>query len=168
MPGTLKTNARLTANAGSVVNFLMNATKQSQLQCASMTMNGTVKVTLLSNYTPKLGDEFTLWTSTGSFTGTPQFDLPALPDGLYWDVSGVADKTGVLRVTDDPAGIGAIALNSEVECEVFTLGGTKVAALVATKADAARLVRQKGLPVGTYVLKMRDGRRSEVQKVVVK
>ena len=168
MPGTLKTNARLTANAGSVVNFLMNATKQSQLQCASMTMNGTVKVTLLSNYTPKLGDEFTLWTSTGSFTGTPQFDLPALPDGLYWDVSGVADKTGVLRVTDDPAGIGAIALNSEVECEVFTLGGTKVAALVATKADAVRLVRQKGLPVGTYVLKMRDGRRSEVQKVVVK
>lgn len=168
LPGTIKTNARLTANSGAVVNFLFGSAKQSQLQCASMTMNGTVKVTLLNGYTPKAGDEFTLWTVSGSYAGTPQFDLPALPEGLYWDVSGVADKNGVLRVSEDQAGIGAIAANAEVYCEVYTPGGTKVAALQTAKANAVVQLQKQYLPAGTYIVKMRDGRRSETHKMVVK
>jgi len=167
-PGTIKTNARLTANEGSVVNFLFNASKKSQLQCASLTMNGTVKVTLLSGYTPSLGDEFTLWTVSGTFTGSPSFDLPALPDGLYWDVSGMTEKTGVLRVTDDPSGIGAIAAQAEVVCEVFTLGGNKVATLNTTKAGAVQQIQKEGLPTGTYIAKMQDGRRAEAMKVIIR
>jgi autotransporter-associated beta strand protein len=97
-PGIIKTTAQLKALAGSTVTFLFNSTKQSALQPQIFTMNGTVKVVLLDDYVPQIGDEFTLWTTTGTFSGTPEFDLPLLPPGLEWDTSEVAQKTGVLRV----------------------------------------------------------------------
>ena len=167
-PGTLKTNGQLRVNDGGVLKFLINGTKQSQIQPASMVMNGTVQVELLSGYEPKLGDEFTLWTVTRTFSGTPKWDLPALPDGLYWDVTGLAAQTGVLRITDDASGIGSIAADSEVACEVYTLSGMKVAQLQTQKKAAVAGAREQGLPAGTYIIKLRDGRRSEAQKVIVR
>ena len=97
-PGTIKTTALLNAMEGSVVNFLFNNNKQSTLQPMMLTMNGTVKVTLLNGYTPQEGDEFTLWTTTSTYKGTPTFQLPQLPAGMAWDTSQVAQKTGVLKV----------------------------------------------------------------------
>ena len=167
-PGTLKTTAMTRIDEGAVVNFLINASKQSLLQVPYLTMNGTVKVTFTGNYTPKLGDEFTLWNATLSFSGSPKWELPALPDGLYWDVSGLAQKQGVIRITDDPSGIGAIAAGQQVACEVYSLSGSKVATLQATKAEMVAAVRKAGVRPGTFIVKMSDGHRTEVQKVVVK
>ena len=124
-PGTVKTLALMNVQSGAVVDFIINSTKNSQLQAASLLMNGTVKVTL-SSYTPVKGDEFTLWTVSGTFSGTPSFDLPELPEGLYWDPTGLKDKTGVLRVTDDPTlGINPATMGNEPGA-VYDLRGHKV------------------------------------------
>ena len=167
-PGTIKTMGLVNVKEGAVVNFLFNSSKRSQLQPDMLTMNGTVKVTLLNDYMPQAGDEFTLWTASTKFSGTPSFDLPVLSDGLYWDVTGVSQKVGVLRVTTEPTGIGSIASSAEVECEVYTLSGAKVASFVSTKAGAADEARRQGLQTGTYIVKLRDGWRSEAQKVMVR
>ena len=168
-PGTIKTGAMMRVNDGATVNFLFNATKQSTLQPAFLTMNGTVKVTLLNGYTPKVGDEFTLWTVTRTFSGTPHFDLPELPEGLYWDTRDVAKANGVLRVTDDGSlGIGRLAADAEVSCEVYDLSGVRVATFGSIKAEAAAQVQRMPLSQGTYILKMHNKQRTEVSKVVVK
>ena len=98
-PGTIKSTVSLIANDGVTVNFIIQSNeKYSRLENATMTMNGTVSVTLLDGYTPAVGDEFTLWTCTGNFRGTPVIDLPTLPAGMAWDTTALAQKTGVLRI----------------------------------------------------------------------
>ena len=125
-PGTIKCSNLLNAASGSVINFLISSSKNSALDVKSLAMNGTVKVTLINNYVPALGTEFTLWTASSTFSGTPSFDLPDLPEGLYWDPTGLKDKTGVLRVTDDPTlGINPATLGNEPGA-VYDLRGQKV------------------------------------------
>ena len=100
-PGTIKTVAMLNAQKGSVVNFIVKSTeKYSMLTPSLLTMNATVRLTLLDDYSPAVGDEFTLWTVTSTFSGTPEYDLPALPAGMAWDTDGLAQKTGVLRIVE--------------------------------------------------------------------
>ena len=152
-PGTIKCSNTINANAGSTINFLRNATKNSTLDTKNLTFNGTVKLTLVNGYTPKLGDEYTLWTVSGTLSGTPTFDLPELPEGLYWDVRGLSEKTGVLRVTDD-ATVGIRRLQADADPRnVYDLQGRLVSRQPTT-------VSTQGLPAGVYI---RGGR-----KVVVK
>ena len=105
-PGTFMSVGTLKVNEGATLNFLFNSTKQSTINVTgTLSMNGTVKVTLLGNYVPSVGDEFTLWTVshpslTPKFNGTPTFDLPTLPAGLAWDTSDVTAINGVLRVVE--------------------------------------------------------------------
>jgi autotransporter-associated beta strand protein len=168
-PGTIKTNLVTRINEGATVNFLIGSAKQSTLQMGTMlAMNGTVKLTLLNGYTPKVGDSFTLWTVNGTFSGTPSYDLPALPDGLYWDVSGVAQKTGVITITNEPSGIGNIAAAAQVDCKVYDLSGVQVAAFQSTKGNMPAEARRQGLVTGTYIVRMNDGYRSETCKLVVR
>ena len=168
-PGIIKTSAMLRVNDGAVVKFLIGANSNSQLQPRLFTMNGTVKVELLSGYTPKNGDAFTLWTVTNTMSGTPKFDLPLLPEGLYWDVSELKGTNGVLRITNENTGIGAIESTAIVDCEVFALDGTKMASFTAPKGEVKRLLpAQLGMHAGTYIVRLRDGHRAEVNKVIVK
>ncbi len=97
-PGTIKCDNKITVNEGATVTFLKNSSKNSKLNTKNLTINGTIKLVLNSNYTPKEGDELTLWTVSGTFSGTPQFDLPNLPGGLAWDTSLLTDGTGVLSI----------------------------------------------------------------------
>ena len=168
-PGTLKVNQLMRFDKGSTVTFLINGIKKSTLQTARLTMNGTIKVMLINDYTPKSGDEFTLWTATGSVTGTPTFDLPELPDGLTWNTSGLTGQTGVLRVVENSsAGIGDMLAETPVTCEVFTASGLHVTTFQCVKAEATTMIRKKALPQGTYILKMQSENQLEVKKVVVK
>ena len=168
-PGTIKVNAAANFKKGSTLEMLIkSATDYSKIEARFLTINGTVKVTLADNYTPALGDKFTLWTASNNFSGTPSYDLPDLPDGLYWEVAELTGTTGVLAVTDQPSGIGHIAADSEVDCEVYTLSGMQVATFQTAKANAAVAARQHGLQTGTYVLKMRDGHRAETMKLIVR
>ena len=168
-PGTLKTNALMRVASGATIVFLIGKESQSTITPRALTMNGTVKVQFLDGYEPTVDDEFTLWTVSSTYNkSVPKFDLPVLPDGLYWDVTDVNQKTGVLRIISDPTGIGRIAGSAEVECEVYTLSGTKVASFASTKAGAADEARRQGLLTGTYIVKLRDGWRSEALKVIVR
>ena len=166
--GTIKCSNTINVNEGATVNFIVGSTKNSMLDTKNLTMNDIVNVILAAGYQPKLGDSFTLWTVSGTYSGQLEWLLPVLPDGLYWDVSGLEAKTGVLKVTDDPTGIGQIAVGAEVNCEVFTLSGAQVTTFNATKAQAVAELHKQGLRAGTFIIKMRDGQRSEVKKVVVK
>ena len=98
-PGTIKTTALMNMTAGSTLNILIaGSNSYSKVTPQLLTMNGTVHVTLLDGYTPAVGDTFTLWTAANSFSGTPTFDLPALPAGMEWDTTDMAQKTGVLAI----------------------------------------------------------------------
>ena len=157
-PGTIKCNQAINAKVGSTITFMRNASKNSTLNTVNLTLNGKVKVTLLSTYTPKAGDELTLWTVSGTLSGTPTFDLPALPEGLYWDVRNVMEKTGVLRVTDD-ATVGihaasAIAADEQVTVEVIAASGVRVATYTATYAEAKAAFYRQPLTKGIYVLRI--------------
>lgn len=154
-PGTITCNNSVTANAGSVITFLRNASKNSTINAASMTMNGTVKVTLLPAYTPKAGAAFTLWTVSGTFSGTPQFDLPELPAGLMWDTSGVAAPTGILRIVEG-TGIKNIQQGEKVSVEVVAANGTTVATFTTTLAQVKNVFYSQSLPKGIYVLSIRS------------
>ena len=126
-PGTIKCNNTINSYAGSTIVFIRNASKNSTLDTKNLTLNGTVKVTLLSGYTPKAGDAFTLWTVSGTLSGTPSYDLPALPEGLYWDIRGLSEKTGVLRVTDDITVSGVKMVKAENTSDrIYDLQGKQV------------------------------------------
>lgn len=65
----------------------------------NLTIEGKVVITLDADCTPKVGDVIDLW-NCASFEGVPVIELPELPSGLYWDVTGLFDATGELKVTD--------------------------------------------------------------------
>ena len=95
----------------------------------------------------KAGDELKLWTVSGTFSGTPKFDLPA---GYVWDTSRINE--GVLVVKDIDTGIST-ALADKDACNVYDLRGH----LVSRQATATST---EGLASGVY---LRGGR-----KVIVK
>ena len=110
-PGIIKSTVNLTVAADAVVDFMVQSKdKYSKLEAAGLTMNGIVRVTLLDGYTPAVGDSLVLWTATGTFRGTPAFDLPALPAGMAWSTDEVAQQSGILRIvagTTDPYDVNA-------------------------------------------------------------
>ena len=168
-PGIIKTNALLNVQKGATVDFLLNGSKNSQLQPANLSFNGTVKVTLVGGFVPTVGQEFTLWTTAGNFSGTPEFSLPQLPEGLYWNTDGLRDKTGVLRVTDNPAdGIGRIGMDDVAYCEVYSVDGKKMASLTVRRADLRSALHKMGVQPGVYVVKSVAGRNSQTETLVLK
>ena len=170
MPGVLKTTAAVNVKQGAILNFqIQDKDTYSKLLPTFLTMNGTVKVTLHEDYTPKTGDAFTLWETTRTFSGTPNYDLPALPAGLYWNTTALAQKTGVLSITDDPAlGIGQLPADALVACEVYTVGGVHVGSLTCLHGDIRREVKRLGVKPGVYIVKMQGGRNFDAETVIVR
>ncbi|MCR4915535.1 MAG: autotransporter-associated beta strand repeat-containing protein [Prevotella sp.] len=167
-PGTIKCNNSVVSNAGSTVTFLITSTRNSKIETRNLALNGTVKVTLVGTTTPEIGKEYVLWTKTGIFNGTPQFDLPELPADLAWDTTGLTDGTGVLRVVQNTGISQLIADNEQVECQVYTIDGIRVATFQAIKADVPALLRQHVFSARAYIIKMSDGKHSETVRMVTK
>lgn len=136
-PGTITVNNTITVNEGAVVNFLIGASKNSTLVAKNLTMNGTVKVTFTADRQLKEGDELKLWTISGTFSGTPTFDLPA---GYTWDTSRISE--GVIVVTAI-TGIRSTFADGN-QNNVYDLNGRLVRRL-ATAADI------NDLPAGIYI-----------------
>jgi hypothetical protein len=150
-PGTIKCNNEISVSEGATVTFLKNSSKNSLLNTKNLVMNGTVKVVLNSNYTPAIGDALTLWTLSGTFSGTPKFDLPELPAGMAWDTTHLTDGTGILRIVEATA-VHQIAVDADPK-NVYDLQGRLVRRQL-TATDT------RGLPAGVYI---RGGK-----KVVIK
>ena len=170
MPGTLKTTAAVNVKDGSVLHFhIQDSDLYSQLLPTFLTMNGTVKVTLSDDYRPQKGDTFTLWNTTRTFSGTPKYDLPTLPAGLYWNTTAVAEKTGVLSITDDPSlGIGTLSSDALVTCSIYTVGGRSVGSFECFRGDIRREVLRIGVQPGAYIVKMQCGRNFDSETVIVR
>lgn len=168
-PATIKTNAAVNIKAGAMVNFVIqNTSTYSKLEPKYFTMNGTVKVTLLDDYTPKVGDSFTLWNG-GSFSGKPSYDLPTLPAGLYWNTTAVAAKTGILSITNDPAlGIGVLPSDAQVVCEVYTVGGQRIGSFECLRGDIRLEVKRLGVQPGAYIVRMQGGRNFDSETVIIR
>ena len=168
-PGTIKTTGLLDARQGSTVGFIINSTKNSALECDNLKMNGTVKVTLASSYKPKSGDTFTLWTAA-IYSGTPSaYELPELPAGLYWDYSGLAQKTGVLRISgQETDGIGRLSDDTLVSAEVYTVGGLHLGSFSCLRGEIRQAVRQLGVAPGLYIVKMRADRNLDSETVLIR
>ena len=169
-PATLKSSASVNVKQGATLRMVINSkTVFSKLEANFLTMNGTLKVELGSSYTPAVGDEFTLWTITRTFSGTPTFDLPELPNGLYWDVTALKAKTGVLRITDDATvGIGRIGGDELVSCNVYTVGGVFVGSFEAQRSSVRSEVQKLGVKSGLYIVRMAAGRNYETETVTVR
>ena len=167
-PGTITVNNTIAAQPGATFTFLRNASKNSVINTKNLTMNGTVKVVLLSGYTPKAGDAFTLWNCTGTFSGTPQFDLPELPTELAWDTSGVASATGVLRIVDTTVGVKTLADNAIVDCKVYTIDGVRVADIQTVRSEVHKEVSCLPLRAGAYIIAIHGMKGMETMKIIVK
>ena len=87
--------------------------------------NGELNVELGEGFVPENGDEFVMWTAK-SFSGTPTaINLPALPEGLYWDTSNLLQKEGILRVTNT-VGIDDVRVGNGNAGKTFSLDGVAV------------------------------------------
>ena len=155
-PGTIKCNNTITVANGGVVNFLVNATKNSALNTTDLTMNGTVKVSLTATRTFSEGNTLTLWTVGGTFSGTPTFDLPELPSGLEWDTSGLCDATGVLKVVKATGIKTARNDAAKAVVDIYNFSGVKVGSYNSTVGTAKADFINKNMPAGVYILKIMD------------
>ena len=147
-PGSITVSNAVTVNDGATVTFLVNATKNGTLEAKNLTMNGTVKVTFTASRELKAGDELKLWTLSGTFSGTPKFDLP---EGYYWDTSRISE--GVLVVKGVDTGIKATFADADPR-NVYDLSGRLVRRMpTATSTE--------GLSSGIY---LRGGKKVIVKK----
>ena len=169
IPGTISSSAAINFNEGSTLNIVIaDAESYSSLQPEYLTLNGTVSVTLADGYQPKVGDTFTLWTVKQTFTGTPTYSLPALPAGMAWDTTALAQQTGVLRITADETGIAALKANGQVCCTVYNAGGVFVGTFLTPLSGVEAQLKSLGVGAGTYIVKMTDGRNVTTQRLVVR
>ena len=169
IPGTIKTTALANIQSGATLEMhILSTSYYSQLQPSLLTMNGTLKVVLDEGYTPHVGDTFTLWEATRLFSGTPSYDLPALPEGMYWDISGMKAQKGILKITDDPTAIGMIPTNAQVSGQVYTVSGVYLGTFQALQNTIVSQVKQLTGTSGTYIVKMTDGHNSVTTTIVVR
>ncbi len=135
----------------------------SQIRARYLTVNGKVKVVLYDSYTPAVGDQFTLWTATASFAGTPTFELPDLPEGMAWDTSGLTAMNGVLKIVEGTA-IKRISSVDVLTAEVYSINGVRIGQVSGTMYQMADKVKQLGARPGLYILRTNAG----TQTILVK
>ena len=103
-----------------VVNFLVNASKNSTLTTKNLTINGTIKVTFTASRELNVGDELKLWTVSGTFSGTPKFELP---EAYTWDTKRISE--GIISVTAISTGIRSSFIDADSK-NVYDLQGRKI------------------------------------------
>lgn len=171
--GVLGSKKNMTISAGATANLFVKSNQNSNYSRSFLAadnyliFNGTLKLTLGSDYTPAVGDELELWTCK-RFSGNPTLDLPELPSGMEWDTSSLLSTTGILRVAAAGTGIASTKANAAAHCRVYTLSGVLVGEYDTTVADAATSARTIGLGSGTYLLRVNAGNEAKSQKIVIK
>ncbi len=90
-----------TQNAGTLALDVGDTGADKLTITGGVTLNGTVALTLLSGYTPTIGDSFDLLDWTTTYVGMPTWSLPTLDAGLGWDVSQFS-TSGLVSITAVP------------------------------------------------------------------
>lgn len=167
--GPLFANGNVTFNQGTTLHiYLRKAGQSNDCSYISVTgllsIDGTVHIEMNPDYTPVAGDQFQLWI-TNNFSGNPTIDLPALPEGLQWDFSGLKDKSGILKVTYG-AGVAAISDATPVVCTVFDTFGLCLGSFEAVKGDVAEAARRElRLESGLYIIRLESENATETLKL---
>jgi len=156
--GSLTMPSTLNLQVGGAIEWRLNSAKSvaTLKEVKTMTLNGTLRVTLKEGYTPALGDSFSLWSCNAvSENSVPTLELPELPEGLAWDTTDLLTTTGTLRVMD-ATGLRLTAWDEPVQATVFTLEGVAVESFEAPYNQVAETLSATSLPRGLYIVKM-DG-----------
>lgn len=156
--GTLKVASVITLDEGGVIAWRLDGNGKTITleEAKSMTLNGTLRVTLKSGYTPQLGDSFSLWNCKKvQDASAPALDLPELPEGLAWDTTDLLTTTGTLRVID-ATGLHLTSWDEPVKATVYTLDGMQVDEFDCIYNKVKENLNQTSLPAGLYILKL-DG-----------
>ena len=140
-----RASARLGATA-------MDTAQTSMKVGSNATLNGTIHVTYATTWTPADGDYVRVLDCAGTISGTPTFDLQALPEGLAWDTSSLFAQ-GVIKVVS-ATGISGINASTEFEADVYTLSGIKlISGIKTSKSSLERDLKSQGLGAGTYIVR---------------
>lgn len=129
--GPLYITADATIEPGGVLSLYIrksdNATNSRSFidVTGTLTLNGTVTVTLDDGYTPQVGDMIDMW-NAGTFEGTPVIELPELPNGLFWDITGLFDASGELKITDTEGISDIFADSATYDGPMFDIMGRPV------------------------------------------
>lgn len=167
-PTKLVTSGILSCGGNSTVKFLLSSSSNSTLEIGSYLYLVNVEVALADGYTPALGDEFTLWTCSKLAKEAALISLPTLPEGLYWDKSGLSEATGVLKVTDDPSGIAGITTTGEATYTVYNLAGVEIGNITSTQIGLKKSIANLTGRAGTYIIRCKAAGKTSVRKIVVK
>ena len=121
------------------------------------TLNGTIYVTYNENgWIPAEGDYVRVLDCAGTISGTPTFDLQALPDGLGWDTSKFLTE-GVVYVANT-TGIREIGFDAgSFQADVYTLNGFRMTSLQTSMATLQSDLKSRGLVPGLYIVRTAKG-----------
>lgn len=121
------------------------------------TLNGTIYVTYNANgWTPAEGDYVRVVDCAGTISGTPTFDLQALPAGLGWDTSKFLTE-GVVYVAN-ATGIREIGFDAgSFQADVYTLNGFRMTSLQTSMATLQSDLKSRGLAPGLYIVRTAKG-----------
>ena len=129
---------------------------------SKLTMNGTIKLSISSSYTPKEGDSIRVWECT-SFSGTPKFDLEELSGGLEWDTSRISEGLLFIKAS---TGISNIASDEIVEVTATSINGVALFTFSTEYSNVEEYFRSNNtLPKGIYILSIKHGNARETMKV---
>ena len=173
--GTVKALGNLNAQAGSDIylNMVNNANgdnSRSWVEAGSVSLNGTLHLSLSPNYAAAEGDSVRLIVAE-TIDGTPTFDLPELPDGLSWDTSTLT-QDGVIRVTSG-AGIQHVTTDAgQCDCYVYDIAGKLVATFtdcnLSDPSALQSLLRQQRLASSVYLVRFSKPDGVKVRRIILK
>jgi hypothetical protein len=114
-PAILKISGNYSQDSGGVLDIGIGGTtlgtQYDQLNIVgSATLAGSLDLTLLNNFTPAIGNHFSVISfasETGSFSN---IGLPALPAGRYWDTSQLYSSGIISVVVPEPVSIAIFLL----------------------------------------------------------
>ncbi|MDE5795341.1 MAG: autotransporter-associated beta strand repeat-containing protein [Muribaculaceae bacterium] len=167
--GPIFSTGNVTVNTGSSLSLYLRVAGKSN-DCSyldvkgNLMINGNVVVTMSSEYTPAVGDQFQLW-KAGSFSGTPNIELPQLPEGLVWNFEGLKDNSGILKV-EAGNGVSTISDAAQVVCKVYDAMGICLGTFETTKGNAAVAAKSElNLRSGIYILVLEAEGTTETLKL---
>lgn len=126
-PGTITVNGDYTQEASGTLAIELGGTipdtEHDQLVVTgAVTLGGTLNVTLINDFSPGLGDSFTIMTF-GSISGSfASASLPALDPGLKWGVSLGATTMRLIVEADGGSISGEVTYTGSHGTELITVG----------------------------------------------